>query len=367
MANKILLVDDEKLFLQSLKQGLEHLSDIFETDICFSVSEAIQHIKTVNYDLIITDIRMPFKSGIDLLLYLKMNDFSGGIKVISAHANEKNLKKINALGVIDVISKPFDFEWFEDKIIDFFKKRKETSVTFEAIDLLSVMQVINLDKIKSALQIEMDDRKGMIYFEDGEIIDAEYQDLRGEAAALKLMALREGNISVKKIKKKVERTINVPFVEFMLDIMKRIDEYRNGGEEEEDGSTILSESNKEEENMVFAKEVLQVLNKEIHGLLAASIFAKDGIPIIAENPGNLDIDAFSAKFALVSALVNKSIRDLSGGKVVEALVEEEKGWVLVRPIRNSEMVLILAVSSDATLGNVRFVAKKLVNDLERLG
>lgn len=368
MSNKILLVDDEKTLLQSLKEGLAHLSDTVETDICFSVSDAIEQIEAVDYDLIVTDIRMPFKSGIDLLLYLKMNDFSGGIKVMSAYTTEENLKKINSLGIIDVIHKPFDLDWFEEMIIDFFKKRKEAAVTFESIDLLSVMQVINLDKKTSALQIEDNGLEGAIYFVEGEIIDAEYQGLRGEAAVLKLIAQRKCNISVKKIKNNVKKTIDVPFVEFMLDVMKKIDEYRNGdkgGKEEEKNVFILKNKN-EEENMKFGKDVLTVLNRDIEGLLAATIFGRDGIPILVENPGELDVDGFSAKFAMVSALVNKTIKELSGGKVTEILVEEENGWILVRPMEKAGTFLIVAVSSRATLGNVRFVAKRLVAELENM-
>ncbi len=373
MSNKILLVDDEKLFLQSLKQGLDHLNDTVETDICFSVAEAIKRLKKADYELIITDIRMPGKSGIDLLLYLKMNDFSGAVKVMSAYTTDDTLKKINSLGILDVISKPFDFEWFEGMIVDFFKKRKETAVTFESIDLLSVMQVINLDKNTSALEIEIEDKKGMIYFEDGEMTDAEYLGLRGKEAVLKLIAQRKGNILVKKIKNKIERTINVPFVEFMLDMMKQIDEYRNGGAaepgtapEEDEILVLLKNNNIEEDNMMYGKEVLTVLKRDVEGLMVASIFGRDGLPVVVENPENLDIDAFSAKFAMVNALVSKSVKDLSGGKVSEILVEEENGWILVRPITGTDMMLIVAVSSNATLGNVRFVAKKLVADLEKM-
>ena len=121
MTNKNLLVDDEKPFLKALELSMAHLSDIFETDICFSVPEAIKRIKKNDYDLIVTDLRMPKKSGIDLLLYLKINDFSGEIMVMTANTNEENLKKLNTFGIVDVISKPFDLNWFKAMLIDFFK------------------------------------------------------------------------------------------------------------------------------------------------------------------------------------------------------------------------------------------------------
>ena len=62
MTKKLLLVDDEKFFLEGLKEGLLDYEDVFTTDICFSVNEAIKLNEKNEYDLIVTDIRMPKKS-----------------------------------------------------------------------------------------------------------------------------------------------------------------------------------------------------------------------------------------------------------------------------------------------------------------
>jgi CheY-like chemotaxis protein/predicted regulator of Ras-like GTPase activity (Roadblock/LC7/MglB family) len=361
MANKLLLVDDDKSFLMALKKGLNHLSDIFTTDICLSVPEAIKLVETTEYNLIITDIRMPNMSGIDLLLHLRASNFSGGIKVISAYTAEEDLRKIKELGIIDVIPKPFGLEWFKNMLIDYFEREKETSVTFESIDLLTVMQVLNVDRKSSALQVDIDGKKGVIYFKDGEIIHAEYEDLIDEEAALQLISMDRGIISAKKIRKKIKRTIQKDFVEFCADILKRVDDLKHNKKKSSKNSKI---NEKKEENMARIKDVLSILNNEITGFQAASVFGKDGIPVAIENPAMLDIDAFSAKFAMVSTLVTKSIKDLSGGKVSEILIEEEKGWSLIRPVRETGLFLLIAVTSDATLGNVRLVAKRLAADLE---
>ena len=242
MTNKILLVDDEKVFLTSLKQGLEHLEDIFVADICFSVKEAIALIKKNDYILIITDIRMPNKSGIDLLIHLKEIKFKGNIKVMSAHKTEENIKKVKGLGVIDVISKPFDLDWFQNMLIDFFEREVDADVSFEAIDLISVLQVINLDKKSVVLQIDTEGEKGLIYFKDGEIVNAEYKDYTGEEAILKIIELRRGSISVKKLKSKVKTLIDIPFTTLMMNSMKKIDETRNGNK----NKTSENEENDEE-------------------------------------------------------------------------------------------------------------------------
>jgi YesN/AraC family two-component response regulator len=99
MENKILLIDDEKIFLKSLKDGLQNLSYLFITEICYSVDQAIQLIKKNNYKLIITDVRMPKKTGIDLIIFLRDIDFQGEIIVMSAYNTEVNIQTIFILHI----------------------------------------------------------------------------------------------------------------------------------------------------------------------------------------------------------------------------------------------------------------------------
>ncbi|MCK4888582.1 MAG: response regulator [Candidatus Aminicenantes bacterium] len=381
MKNKLLLIDDEKVFLNSLKTGLDDFNESFDTDICFSVDEATTLLKKNEYGLVITDLRMPLKSGIDLLLHLKDIEFKGAIKVMSAHNTKESIDKIKGLGIVDVISKPFDLKWFKEMIKNYFEEEKDENLTFESIDLLSVMQVINIDKKTVALQVNNNGKRGVIYFSKGEIINAEYEDFAGEEAIMELISLKSSKISVKKLKGKVKRVINYSFVEFMMNIMKKVDELRNESNtnynddikiEFKDEENItndslifdLSEENKtsrKEEEMAL-KDVLEPLQNEVNGLKTSAVFGKDGLPLAMSNPGNLDIDAFAAKFAMVSALVTKTVRDLSGGALAEVLVEEENGWILARPIGDSDLTLLIAVSKDATLGNLRLVAKKLAEN-----
>ncbi len=117
--------------------------------------------------------------------------------------------------------------------------------------------------------------------------------------------------------------------------------------------------------MARMNDVLSGLGSEVNGLLTASIFGADGIPIAIENPANLDVDAFSAKFAMVGTMISKTVGGLSGGTVHEILVEEEKGWSLVRPIGKTGLFLFIAVTTEATLGNLRLVARKLAEKAEK--
>ncbi|MCK5221070.1 MAG: response regulator, partial [Candidatus Aminicenantes bacterium] len=330
--DKLLLVDDEKVFLQSLKTGLKKLENVFQTDICFSVNEAIKNINKNEYGLVITDLRMPKKDGIDLLLYLNKINFRGTSKIMSAHNTEESLKKIKHLGFIDVIAKPFDLDWFENMIVEFFKEKNSSdrnlgevnavirdicrkspdgsSILFESIDLLSIMQVVNVDKRSATLSIDNNGNTGFVHFFEGDIVNAEYESLKIEDAILKLIETKESNISIKKLNKKVKRIIEIPFVEFMTGIIKKSKSSEEKSEDEAISNLLIDDAIKDEDKIIknnskeeemSLKDVLLPLQNEVNGLKVSAIFGKDGLPLAMSNPANLDVDAFSAKFAMVSA------------------------------------------------------------------
>jgi len=117
--------------------------------------------------------------------------------------------------------------------------------------------------------------------------------------------------------------------------------------------------------MAIPKDILNSLNSDVEGLQVAALFGSDGLPLLVNNPGKTDIDAFSAKFAMVSKLVSKTVTALSDGRLDEILVEQDKGWILVRPIGKATLNLIIGVTSEATLGNLRLVARTLVSDIAK--
>ena len=112
---KILLVDDEDLVVRSIdkllkKQGHEVL-------VCRSGEEALEKIKTLNVDLLVTDVRMPGISGVELIK--KIREYLGknmrpAIKeiIITGYAEDDMNKEAESLKVADYIYKPFDLRDF---------------------------------------------------------------------------------------------------------------------------------------------------------------------------------------------------------------------------------------------------------------
>ena len=76
-----------------------------------NVIKAIQWLNEGNYpDLIISDIRMPYMTGKEFLMFLKKNELYKNIPIIMLSSEESTTERIELLqaGAIDYILKPFN-------------------------------------------------------------------------------------------------------------------------------------------------------------------------------------------------------------------------------------------------------------------
>lgn len=112
MANILIIDDDEqypKMMAKILKQEAHH-NIVTATD----GEEGLELIKMQNFDLIITDILMPHKDGIDLITDLVRANSKVPIIAISGGRNlitpEFNLSSAKTLGVKIFLKKPFTNE-----------------------------------------------------------------------------------------------------------------------------------------------------------------------------------------------------------------------------------------------------------------
>ncbi|MEL6438006.1 MAG: response regulator [Cyanobacteria bacterium J06621_8] len=105
----ILLIDDEETIQEVVQVGIA-IEAGWEVEIASSGLEGINLAENHQPDVILLDVMMPEMDGIDTLAQLKNNVKTSGIPVIfltaKAQAEEKN--QFQSLGVVDVITKPFN-------------------------------------------------------------------------------------------------------------------------------------------------------------------------------------------------------------------------------------------------------------------
>jgi CheY-like chemotaxis protein len=117
--NRILIVDDDPVVLESCQRIL---SDRDYLVTCISdAGEAISHLTSPDYHLVILDVKMPVKSGINLIDIIKQNKSTDKgnepkILAMSGYATPDTILSLKTRGVNAFIEKPFTPDEFLDKI-----------------------------------------------------------------------------------------------------------------------------------------------------------------------------------------------------------------------------------------------------------
>ncbi|MCW8805996.1 MAG: response regulator [Ignavibacteriaceae bacterium] len=104
MKIKILLVDDEKDFIESLAERLQ-LRD-FDVSTALNGIDALKLMEENEFDVIVLDVKMPGKSGIDILKEIKNTNQLSQVIMLTGHATVESAIQGMKLGAYDYIMKP---------------------------------------------------------------------------------------------------------------------------------------------------------------------------------------------------------------------------------------------------------------------
>ena len=113
MAQRVLVVDDEKLIVKGIRFSLEQ--EGMEVDCAYDGEEAVQKAKENEYDIILLDVMLPKLDGFEVCQQIR--EFSS-VPVIMLTAKGDDMDKILGLeyGADDYVTKPFPMSVFQKKL-----------------------------------------------------------------------------------------------------------------------------------------------------------------------------------------------------------------------------------------------------------
>ena len=116
MSAKVLLVDDEKDFLDIMAERMAARG--MDVSTACSAEDALKMVQTESYDAVIIDFLMPEMDGFSALKMFKESRPDLSVILLTANVtDEKRLEAIK-LGALDVIEKPADLNILTQKIED---------------------------------------------------------------------------------------------------------------------------------------------------------------------------------------------------------------------------------------------------------
>ena len=106
MVKKILVVDDEPDFCEALRDFLE--SKGYVVAVVLSGEEALPAYMQENPDVVLLDIHMPGKTGLEILRELKAHDPEAAVIMLTTIVDEPFAKQARAEGGFEYITKPIN-------------------------------------------------------------------------------------------------------------------------------------------------------------------------------------------------------------------------------------------------------------------
>ncbi len=189
---KVLIVDDEETLTWSMAKSLSKDKDKYEVLIANNGREALQLLKTNKIDLVITDIRMPDINGLDLLVMIKKEFAETKVIIMTAYGSSDVQKEANQRGSLFYIEKPFEISEIRKIIINLIGKRRGFHGKVVGLQLTDIIQMNCLSRLTTALIVTRDSEKGVIYFNEGEVVHAECGEQKGTEAFYRILSWQEG-------------------------------------------------------------------------------------------------------------------------------------------------------------------------------
>ena len=136
----ILVVDDEVEMRIAMSETLKHCG--YNVELSHNALDAFKKIKQNEYSLIITDMTMPKRSGLELLKDIKAMDFTKKVIMVTAYGTIDTAVEAMKQGAFDYIQKPFNFETFTFVV--------ERALSFKEVEPSTTAQTTKSPKVPAS-------------------------------------------------------------------------------------------------------------------------------------------------------------------------------------------------------------------------
>jgi DNA-binding NtrC family response regulator len=118
---QILILDDEPIVCKRLHPALEKAG--YEVEAFTRSTEAMERIKTKEFDIVITDLKMEGVDGMTFLSAVKERSPTTEVIVITGFATMETAKESYQKGVFDFVAKPFKLGEIQEVVRKAAEKR----------------------------------------------------------------------------------------------------------------------------------------------------------------------------------------------------------------------------------------------------
>ncbi|NTV15590.1 MAG: response regulator [Desulfobulbaceae bacterium] len=366
---KILVVDDEKDILWPLQAFL--LDEELRTLVLTAASgeEALVILGREPIDLVITDIKMPGISGLDLLVEIKNRYPYTAVMVMTAFPSMEFKREALLKGGVDFVEKPFDIKAVREKALGALRQGGQFRGFLSGISLADVIQIKCMSGVTGSLGVRDGASRGMIFFSEGEIVHALSDQLDGEAAFYEIMAFGQGQLDTVLTKEIPARTIFQSPVAMLMEASRRQDEEQAATAERGEVAGLAGEVDLHPDRVGFSGYLYRQLLRgfrRFDGYRASAVVGRGG-QVLAEDcaQGPCDLAILGAEISGFFRLADAGLLEIGLEGCNEAVLGTGEGMMIVREGGgpNSGCLVIALFAAAGNQARVRLEMKKIVTTL----
>jgi len=349
----VLIVDDEPAILMAIADYLEEFSDTFTVTSAENGRIAAELLADSQFNLVITDLKMPEMDGFELLAFISAHFPSLPVIVMTAFVTPDIREKLESSGMLQLLEKPIDFEVLA-QIINKSLNGTIDQGALTGISLPNFLQLIEMEKNTCLMEIGIPDaRPGLLYFNNGILYDAAFIDLRGEEAVYALLRYENVKISFRSLPNKTyRRKIRSDLITILMEGARRNDEEKKTLKEETSrlktmrikhktdtvttdspentvSTNNTSDTPKGELEMADIKEVLEKM-KVVGGFMAAGVFTPNGEMVADCNVTNVNLGEMGALANDVLLKAQKATEMMNVGRGQVVHIEAPQAHIVCR-------------------------------------
>ena len=132
---RILVIDDEERMADSIKALLSNFD--YDVEVAYSGSKGVQMMASGDYQVVITDIRMPDMDGYEVMRHIQEKKPHILVVVITGHASTESVIEALHNRAFDYLQKPFDFEKLKDCVDRAFMKIETDRIREDMISMIT--------------------------------------------------------------------------------------------------------------------------------------------------------------------------------------------------------------------------------------
>ena len=225
MTKNVLIVDDDQEMLLSLKEGLEKYDRTFSVLMAGDGLIAIDKLRKHDISLVVTDLRMPRMDGFALLAQIIEHNPDIPVIIITGYSTPEMERLAQEGGAVEYLEKPFMLDNLAQKIVATLRKESEGG-TLQSVSSGMFLQLIEMEQKTCTIRLadKSSGKQGVLFFHEGEMLDARIDGRRGEEAAYEIFSWDEVNLSIQNECRQEEKKINRDLNAILLEAMRLKDE-----------------------------------------------------------------------------------------------------------------------------------------------